>query len=214
VRGISLTADVLTHPGRMRLGPGERRAVDRVARLAARTERMIEDLLDLFQVTSSPERASWVDLKPLVRQVVGGLAPDVGAKGVRIDVADLPTVWGQPEKLRHVLSHLITNAVAHVPARQGLVQVSGVVEDAGVALHVRDNGVGIPACYQERIFDVFRKVPRAQESDGTAGTGVGLAVVKWIVERHGGAVTVESSPGVGSCFTVRLPALPAGRCPA
>src|SRR4029077_19558020 len=98
-------------------------------------------------------------------------------------------------------------------AEHGDIAVSGGVENGNVRLSVRDNGIGIPPAYHRGIFELFGRVPgREQEVDARAagGTGVGLAIVKRIVEAHRGRVVLESAPGAGSCFTVRLPATGGG----
>ena len=83
--------------------------------------------------------------------------------------------------------------------------MSATREGASVVLSVRDNGVGIPAEYHDAIFEMFRRVPNGD--GGEAGSGVGLAIVKRIVETHRGQVWVDSAPGAGSVFRVRLPAV-------
>jgi signal transduction histidine kinase len=108
-----------------------------------------------------------------------------------------------------VVTNLLSNALKYVPAASGRVEVTGALEDGCVCLSVRDNGIGIPAAYHRGIFELFGRVPgQEQVVDGqvVAGTGVGLAIVKRIVEAHAGTVAVESEPGAGSRFTVRLPA--------
>jgi len=122
---------------------------------------------------------------------------------VRVDVTPrLPVISGQATKLRHVVANLIGNAIRFVPSGTGAIGVSATREGASVVLSVRDNGVGIPAEYHDAIFEMFRRVPDGDE----AGSGMGLAIVKRIVEAHGGQVWVESTPGAGSVFRVRLPA--------
>jgi signal transduction histidine kinase len=170
---------------------------------------MLRDLLELFRVTSASETPCAVDLEAEVRQALDTLRPRIAHRGVRVTVSPLPRVWGQPEKLRHVLSNVLDNAVKYVRPGHRDVTLAGFQENGAVRLEVRDNGIGIPPAYQQRIFHLFGRVPAAQqEVDGqpAAGTGVGLALVKRIVEEHHGEVWVESSPGVGSCFYVRLPA--------
>src|SRR5216117_1718919 len=182
---ILLIADLLQQREGAGLGAEGREDLERIVRLAGGTEDMIRDLLELFRITSQPE------------------AP------ARVEMGALPRVWGQARKLGHVVSNLLGNAVKYVAAEQGEIAVLGGAENGSVRLSVRDNGIGIPPAYHRGIFELFGRVPgREQEVDGRAvgGTGVGLAIVKRIVEAHRGSVAVESAPGAGSCFTVRLPA--------
>jgi signal transduction histidine kinase len=206
---ILLNADLLLQRDGAGLGAEGREDLERIVRLAGGTEDMIRDLLELFRITSQPEAPAWVELDGLVARALETLGPQIAAKGVRVAVGPLPRVWGQPRKLGHVLGNLLGNAVKYVPARGGEITVSGVLENGSVCLAVRDNGIGIPPAYHRGIFELFGRVPEPeQEVDGGAvgGTGVGLAIVSRIVEAHRGSVGVESAPGQGSCFTVRLPA--------
>jgi signal transduction histidine kinase len=182
--------------------------LERIERLAGGTEDMLRDLLGLFKVTSAPEEPGWVDLDAVARRVLDDMAPQIAAKRAAIEVGPLPRVWGQPGKLAHVLANLLGNAVKYVPAGRGRIRIDGEAADGQVVVRVRDDGIGIADDYHQAIFELFRRVPdEEQEVDGVpvAGTGVGLALVKRIVEQHGGTVTVESARGAGSCFTVRLP---------
>jgi signal transduction histidine kinase len=100
------------------------------------------------------------------------------------------------------------NAVKYVPAGRGEIEVSGTSESGSVLLRVRDNGIGIAQAYHRGIFELFGRVPEQEQTvDGerVGGTGVGLAIVKRIVEAHRGSVTVVSTPGAGSDFEVRMP---------
>jgi signal transduction histidine kinase len=206
---ILLTADLLLQRDGQALDAESREDLERIVRLAGGTEDMIRDLLELFKITSLPEAPTWVELGTLVDRALETLRPQIAAKGVQVEVASLPRVWGEPRKLAHVVTNLLSNALKYVPAGSGRVEVSGALEDGSVLLSVRDNGIGIAAAYQRGIFDLFGRVPgQEQVVDGQAvgGTGVGLAIVKRIVEGHQGTVAVESEPGAGSRFTVRLPA--------
>jgi signal transduction histidine kinase len=112
-------------------------------------------------------------------------------------------VWGDPERLREVLSNLVSNAVKYSPGG-GTVWVGGRVDGGGVTVYVADQGIGIPPEEQSRIFDRFHRVETGLHRR-TEGTGLGLYLVKAIVEAHGGRVWVESAPGRGSIFMFTLP---------
>jgi signal transduction histidine kinase len=206
---ILLTADLLLQRDGQRLGDESREDLERIVRLAGGTEDMIRDLLELFKITSFPEAPMWVELGTLVDGVLETLRPQIAAKGIRVDVATLPRVWGEPRKLAHVVTNLLSNALKYVPAGRGRVEVSGALDDGSIVLSVRDNGIGISPAYQRGIFDLFGRVPgpdQVVDGETVGGTGVGLAIVKRIVEGHRGTVSVESAPGAGSRFTIRLPA--------
>jgi signal transduction histidine kinase len=208
LNAILLITDMLRQREGHRLTADGRAELERVTRLAGGTEDMLRDLLGLFRITSAPESTGWVSLGVLVMRSLESLEPQISSKAVRVHVDPLPRVWGQRDKLAHVVANLLGNAVKYVPAGRGVVRVSGALENGHVDFAVTDNGIGIPAEYQRRIFDLFRRVPdEEQRVDGqvVGGTGVGLAMVKRIVESHGGTVAVESAPGRGSRFSIRLP---------
>ncbi|MEN6343135.1 MAG: ATP-binding protein [Methanospirillum sp.] len=119
-------------------------------------------------------------------------------------VGDLPTVMADAAQLEQVFSNLIGNAVKY--ARDGVppeVRISARPAGGMWEFAVADNGIGIEPVYFDRIFEMFR---RLHTHDKYGGTGIGLAVVKRIVERHGGTVRVESVPGEGTTFFFTLPA--------
>jgi signal transduction histidine kinase len=177
----------------------------RIVRLAGTTQQMTVDLLGMVRIVSEPEPVETVDLGAVTEQALEALQPHIAARAIVVDVAaPLPVVPGQANKLRHVVGNLVGNAIRFVPPETGRVGVSATRDGAWVVLTVRDNGVGIPAQYHQAIFEMFQRVPNGD--GGHAGSGMGLAIVKRIVETHGGEVWVESTPGVGSVFQVRLPA--------
>lgn len=119
-------------------------------------------------------------------------------------------VWGEPELLITAIRNLIGNAVAYSdPHTRVAIRVSSGADDL-VLVAVTDQGQGIPASDQQRIFERFYRVDEAR-SRATGGTGLGLAIVKHVCENHGGEVTVWSEPGRGSTFTMRLPSAAVGR---
>lgn len=201
VSAIGMTAEGLADED---LTDSVRAGVERIVRLAGETENMIVDLLRMVRIVSEPEPVGMVDLGAVTSQALEVLQPHIAARGVTVDVAaPLPAVPGQATKLRHVVANLVGNAIRFVPAGTGRIGISATRDGGSVVLAVCDNGVGIPAEYQEAIFEMFRRV---RDGDGAcAGSGMGLAIVKRIVETHGGAVWVESASGEGSVFWVRLP---------
>jgi signal transduction histidine kinase len=202
---ITMTSDLLLDSPTAALAPAVRRDVARILRLASDTENMIVDLLGLVRIVSEPEPVADVALDGVVAHALDVLRPHIGARGVRIDVAPLPVVRGQATKLGHVVVNLIGNAIRFVPPNAGTIQVAAAREREAVVLSVRDNGIGIPPEYHHAIFEMFRRVPQAANGTPDGGSGMGLAIVKRIVESHDGEVWVESTPGHGSVFHVRLP---------
>jgi signal transduction histidine kinase len=207
INAIYLTADVLLARQAGTLDPAATTAIDQIRGLEAR----IFDLMDLYRVISIQEVHAWVDLNELVADAVSELRPRIDAKGISVDVHRLPSVWGEYVKLGYVTSNLLSNAVKFVRSGAGRIEVSATRDARGVTLTVADNGIGVPEAYRERIFDLFAQVPSADRCvDGAPaqGTGVGLALVKRIVELHQGAISVRSEPAGGSRFEVWLPPHP------
>ena len=116
---------------------------------------------------------------------------------------ELPSVVIDPNAIGRAVGNLIDNAVKYSDGDRTII-VRLAVEDAGVAVSVTDHGIGIPADEQERIFERFHRVSTGLVHD-VKGSGLGLSLVQHIVKAHGGRVSVESSPGEGSTFTIHLP---------
>jgi two-component system phosphate regulon sensor histidine kinase PhoR len=146
------------------------------------------------------------DLKPVIEKAVGTLKSQADRKDICIvlQIPDpLPLVAGDPELVEQVLLNLIGNAIKYSPARSKVgIEVDAGDKDVGVT--VIDNGYGIPKEALPRIFDKFYRVAEMEGEGGSEGSGLGLALVKEIVEKHGGAVRVKSKLGIGSVFNFSL----------
>jgi signal transduction histidine kinase len=202
---IVLTTDLLIERCGSQLREEIRRDLLEMSQTARHGEAMLRDLLDVFRITSLDEARERVDMAALVSTALAVLRPQIKDRNVDVVVGALPAVWGQPRKLGHVMMNLLSNAVRHAPRGSGLVDISGVMQHPHVVLRVRDNGPGVSPEYHQRIFELFGRVPTfGEEGDASAGTGVGLALVKRIVEEHDGDVWVESQLGSGASFVLRL----------
>jgi signal transduction histidine kinase len=207
VNAILVLADSLEQCEGERLTPSGRIALKELIERSVESEDMLRDLFDLFNITSASEPVGNVPLAGVVEETLAVLAPQVTAKGIHVTVAgSLPDVRGQRKKLGHLFRNLLDNAAKYAPSVGGEVSVTAEEGADGVIVCVRDNGIGIPPEWQTAIFDVFRRAPgQAVDGQPVKGSGVGLAVVKRVAEAHGGSVWVESEPGKGSRFYVRLP---------
>jgi heavy metal sensor kinase len=195
----------------------EYRQVADVAKAAAvRIRRLVEDLLALAD-GDPPLPQVRVDLSSLAEAVAEEMEPLGEKRGVQVmsSVSPGTTVLGDPLSLRRALTNLVENGIRY--NRDG---GHVVIEDAGaspewVRVAVRDNGIGIAAEEQSRVFDRFYRVDRSR-SRAEGGSGLGLSIVAKIAAEHGGRVDLQSEPGVGSRFVVTLPAAPSrnGRPPA
>jgi two-component system, OmpR family, sensor kinase len=149
-----------------------------------------------------------VDLSSLAVSLVDQLEPVAAAKKVRLEVGTRPgvDVQGDPSWLERLILNLLDNAIKFTP-ENGQVRVSTAVENAEAVLRVEDSGIGIEPEALPHIFERFYRAEPSR-SKQVAGVGLGLALVKWIVDQHHGRIQGESQPGQGSCFTVWLPLVP------
>lgn len=176
------------------------RYAERIVANAAAMREMIDGLHRLSRAERAALVREPVDCNRMVRQVIAELdvPPDVS---MRID--DLGTVDADAATLRQVWANLISNAVKYSSQVQCPEVSIGCRHGAGgVSFHVTDNGVGFDPADADRLFGVFQRLPTAQGFDGT---GIGLTIVKRIVERHGGAIAASSRPGEGATFVFSLP---------
>lgn len=167
-------------------------------------QRLIDALLTLSRQGREPYAEAAVDVQSLVETTLDSLRQSIERSGARVEVGLLPRAKGDVTALGQVLANLIGNALTYLePGRPGLIQVGGELRGSMACYWVKDNGLGIPPSARKRVFQVFQRFhpSRAQ------GEGMGLAIVKRVVERHGGAVSVESEEGVGTTFRWSVPAL-------
>jgi signal transduction histidine kinase len=189
------------------LTPVQREVLDLALLGVRRIETLISDLLDLERV----ERRVGLTLNEcnvteIARTVVMENRMQAQSKHQTLD-ADLPDglppVWGDVQRLYQVVANLVSNAIKYTPAG-GRIGVSLHREDEQLLLEVTDTGYGIPQEAQARVFERFYRVSGSSSID-VGGTGLGLALVKSIVDQHGGRVWVTSQVGHGSTFNVSLP---------
>jgi two-component system sensor histidine kinase SenX3 len=205
VGGLSLLAEAL-------LGASDdpeavRRFASRMQVESRRLTRLVQEIVDLsrLQVADTLKAPQLVDVGPVVAEAVDRCRVRANAQQAEltIDGASDAQVYGDADLLVTAVTNLVDNALAY-SAPGSPVAVSTRVDDGLVSIAVSDRGVGISAGEQSRIFERFYRVDPAR-SRSTGGTGLGLAVVKHVCANHGGEVVVESEPGVGSTFTIRLP---------
>lgn len=171
---------------------------------------MLDDMVQMSQLDEDIVEYEFMrlDLNGLVRDVLVGLTINARARDLTLTyepAAEDPIVKADPVLLGRVVKNLVLNAMQYTPSG-GKINVEILVIGTSVLLHVGDTGVGIEAADLERIFERFFKVDKARTAR-KGGAGLGLSIVKKIVEGHDGTISVESEPGAGSRFTVRLPLL-------
>jgi signal transduction histidine kinase len=174
-----------------------------------RMQQLIDDLLMYSRAGRTPLKPVEVDLDEVLAEVLHSTEPTVVERGAHVVAGELPTVMGEPGQLRQVLQNLIVNAVKFTaPDVTPEVTVGATRDGADWRISVRDNGIGIDPAQRDTVFKMFG---RLHPSEAYPGTGIGLALVKRIVERHGGRVWIDDAPGGGTVFTFTLPARTARR---
>lgn len=170
--------------------------------------RLVNDLQELTLAEAGYLRLNYqaVSLHEVVSRAVDGLLGGLSepyAQVLSYVNVSLPKVWGDPDRLTQILRNLIDNALVHTPST-GTITISACPEGAFVRVVVKDTGIGIPAEHLSNIFERFYRVDPSRART-TGGTGIGLTIVKQLVESHGGQITVISEYGHGSTFSFTIP---------
>jgi two-component system sensor histidine kinase/response regulator len=169
-----------------------------------RMGRLIDDLLSFSRVGRLELNRSSVELAPLVAQVRQTLAPAAAGRQIRWIIGGLPDVQGDAAMLRQVLASLLDNAVKFTRPRPcAEIEINARREGGELIFFVRDNGVGFDSLHADKLFGVFQRLHTRSEFEGT---GIGLASVRRIIQRHGGRTWAESVPGEGTTVYFSLPA--------
>jgi len=182
--------------------------LDLMAGECNRLGRYLHNVLDFGRIERDAKRyeISETDLKPIVSEVVEIVKWAVADEGLdlAVDLPDGPVrAMADPDAVRQALLNLVDNAVKYGGKRKRVAVRLAVTRD-GAEISVRDNGIGIPAADRNRIFEAFYRSPEAARQD-PKGVGLGLMIVKHVMDAHGGAVEVDSEPGRGATFTLKFP---------
>jgi two-component system CheB/CheR fusion protein len=197
--------------GREDVGPEfHRQAAAAIQRQSRHMARLLDDLLDVTRLTRNQIeiRRRVLDLRETARDAVESVKPFVNSRKLRFEV-DLPAeplfVDGDPARLLQIQTNLLNNAAKYTP-REGCVWFQLKAKDGQAVITVSDNGLGIPPEMQERVFELFVQLEERPGTRVDGGMGVGLTLVRSLVQLHGGSIEVHSDgESLGSQFTVRLP---------
>ncbi len=205
LRGIDGFAQALQEDCADGLDATGRQYLSLVRQNTQRMGRLIDDLLGLSRVGRQALRTGPVQLEGIVQRAWDELGPDRAGRPVELRVGDLPPCQADPALLKQVYVNLLGNALkfsrAHAPA---IIEVGCQAGEAGEPVYyVKDNGIGFDMQYADRVFGVFQRLHRAEEYEGT---GVGLAIVQRVVQRHGGRIWAEAEEGRGAAFYFTLAA--------
>ncbi len=202
LRHIAGFSGILVEEFSAELQPEAKRYIERIAEGTRRMGQLVDEMLNLARVGRHELKRQIADLNVMIDELMPILQSEYQGRAMEWHVETLPRVWGDPVLLKQVLQNLLSNAIKFTRARERAVINVGQTE-CGLerAFFVRDNGVGYDMKYADKLFGVFQRLHRAEDFEGT---GVGLATVQRIVQKHGGRVWAESIPDKGATFYFTL----------
>jgi signal transduction histidine kinase len=203
LRNVISFAQLLQRRYREALGDKGAEYLDTIQQSAGHMHSLITDLLAFSRVGRSGHEPQAVDTAAVLADVEQVLAARIRETGAQVTHDPLPVVTGSPTEVRQLLQNLVDNGIKFQREGAPRVHVSARPSGGFWEFAVRDHGIGIRAEHQERIFQMFE---RLHDGADYAGTGIGLAICRKIVEHHGGRIWVESEPGAGATFHFTLPA--------
>lgn len=197
------------------LGDREQRYLDRMEEAVERLRGRIDDMLRLSRVSRARPDMQTVDLHRLVDGVLEEQSVEIEAQGALVEVEELPTVTGDPSLLHTVFQNLVANALKfHSEGEAARVRIASVrpeeIDDRSIHIEVGDRGIGFDAQYADRIFQPFERLHGVAEY---AGSGVGLALCRRVMDHHEGRIFAEPRAGGGARFVVVFPPSPPGGGP-
>lgn len=212
LRKITVFSDFLRESAGTSLPPEAMENLGRIEKASRRMSALIEGILELSRVSTGARGFAEIDMARAAQEVVSDLEFRIRERNATVEIGDLPVIEAEPIQIRQLLQNLIGNALKF--ARKDVAprirlyarRLDGFPTEGPTPtweITVEDNGIGFDAAYADRIFGIFQRLHSRQEYEGT---GIGLAVCRKIVQRHGGAIRAESQPGQGSRFIITLPA--------
>ena len=202
LRAVAGCVELLEKDYRGKFDPGADELLRHAVDGATRMQTMIRDLLAYSRVGTRAQPFVEVDCQTALDLALTNLATAINESGAMITHDPLPSLMADPTQLAQLFQNLIGNGIKFRGGRPPEIHVGAQRQDDGWLFSVRDNGIGIEPQYLDRIFVIFQRLHTRAEYPGT---GIGLAICKRIVERHGGRISVESEPGKGSAFIFTIP---------
>jgi len=182
--------------------------MERILKANQRMQSLLMALLEYSRLSTKTNPFVEVNLSNLIGEVLSDLEIRIAKTGGQVHVGILPVISADPTQMRQLFQNVIGNALKfHKEGEKPLVKIQSSTNKQMIRIVVEDNGIGFDEQYLERIFAPFQKLHGRSEYEGT---GMGLAICKKIVERHGGSITAKSTPGKGSLFVIDLPLRQAG----
>ena len=169
---------------------------------AGRMSQLINDLLLFSKVTRTDEQFISVNLSDVVTNATQKLQQAITESNAVIEVEELPTIKGAAPLLDQLFCNLIGNSIKYRSDDDPFIKITHTFESGEWVIRFQDNGIGIAQKYQEQVFELFKRLHHRSEH---SGTGIGLAICKRVVERHGGTISMDPQSDRGSCFVIRFP---------
>jgi PAS domain S-box-containing protein len=164
---------------------------------------LLQGLLEVSRVGTAAFNTAAINMNEMMDMIVTGMQFQITSGDVDVTVDDLPDCLGDTRRVNQVFTNIVNNAVNYLdPNRKGVIHISGKSEDGYSIYCVEDNGIGIALAHQPKIFELFH---RLNPEDSVKGDGLGLTIVRRIIDRLGGKIWIESEPGKGSRFFISLP---------
>jgi PAS domain S-box-containing protein len=202
LRNVASCLQMLERKYKSELDADADRYIEYAVEGAVRMKALIRDLLAYSRIGAQRKPLELIDCEQVLDQAVKSLRSAIIEAGATVTHGPLPTVLGDASQLLQVLQNLIQNAVKFRRDEPPQIHVSAGKINNDWIFSVKDNGIGIESQYLDRIFVIFQRLHKRSRYDGT---GMGLAIVKKVVERHGGRIWAESEPGVGTTFNFTIP---------
>jgi light-regulated signal transduction histidine kinase (bacteriophytochrome) len=203
LRKIQTFGSLLEAKSADRLDQQQRDYISRITGSANRMQALLAALLNYSRIEARGESFKPTPLHNVVRDAISDMEVEIRAAGAQLSVESLPTIMGDPNQLRQLFQNLIGNAIKYsTPEVAPVIQLQCEEGDGQCRIFLKDNGIGFDEKYLDKIFQPFQRLHGKNEY---SGTGIGLAICRKVVERHGGTMTGRSTPGKGSIFIVTLP---------
>ena len=203
LRAIAGYAKVIEEDYAPQIGAEGRGQLDRIISNAIRMGELIDDMLDFARIGRAELKRAPLDMDSLVREVLSELSEAGAGRRIDVRIGPMPTARADRSLIRQVWFNLLSNALKFTrQCEQAVVEAGGSIEAGEAHFFVRDNGAGFDMAYAGKLFHVFQRLHRDTAFEGT---GVGLAIVARVVQRHGGRVWAEGAPGQGATFHFTLP---------
>lgn len=202
LRTVAGFTELLARRYRGRLDRDAEEYIDFIQEGTRRMHRLIEDLLSYSRATSGEHVVTEVNATDAAAEALVNLKGVIESTGTEVEVESLPCVRANRAQLVRVFQNLVSNAIKFRGSASPRIHIAATQESGDQVFLVRDNGIGIDPAYHDRVFTLFK---RLHTEDAYPGSGIGLAVCKRIVERHGGRIWITSAPGAGSTIHFTLP---------